>query len=47
MALVKAGVPWPVAERMSPAQLLGFRVIAGELEGGEFDWKGLKWQTKR
>jgi hypothetical protein len=46
MALVKQGVPWGVAERMSPAQLLGFRVIAGELEGGEFDWGAGRWRTK-
>lgn len=44
MALVKAGVPWHVATRMRPAQLLGYAVIAGELAGAEFDWRQLRWK---
>lgn len=47
MALVKAGVPWAVAEQMSPAELLGYRVIAGESDAGEFDWTRLTWTRPR
>jgi hypothetical protein len=46
-ALVRAGVPMDRAERMPPWQLLTYQVIFGELEGGEFDWKGLRWKDPK
>lgn len=32
--------------RMSPARRLAFIVILGELDGGKFDWKRLRWQQR-
>lgn len=46
MRLVRVGVPWDVAWRMSPARRLACIVIAGELDGGEFDWDRLEWKAK-
>jgi hypothetical protein len=44
---VKNGVPYEVAAALSPARRLAYVVIAGELDGGEFDWDGLRWREKR
>jgi hypothetical protein len=40
-------VPWNVAERLRPHQLLAYRVIVGELKGGEFDWRRMRWLEKK
>jgi hypothetical protein len=47
MALVKAGVPWHEAEKMNDWQLFGFQVIAGELDGGQFDWRTKSWRERK
>ncbi len=44
MVLVKSGVPWDVAINLSPAELLAYCVIAGELDGGKFNWNGMTWE---
>lgn len=47
MALVRDGVPWHVAERLKPHQLIALQVIAGELRGGEFDWNSMRWRERK
>jgi hypothetical protein len=47
LMLAKAGVPWDVATRMSPSELLGFCVAAGELQGGEWSWSGMEWKKPK
>ena len=47
MALVSAGVPWDVAERLKPHQRLALQVIAGELKGGDWDWSAMRWREKK
>lgn len=42
--LTKAGVPWEVAIHLSAAELLAYCVIAGELEGGKFNWRAMEWE---
>lgn len=42
--LAKAGVPWSVATQLSPAELLAYCVIAGEMEGGKFNWRAMEWE---
>lgn len=29
---------------MSPARRMAFAVILGEIEGGKFNWKSLRWE---
>jgi hypothetical protein len=45
--LTKAGVPWDVANRLSRAELLGFCVASGELEGGKFSWLRMEWEKPK
>jgi hypothetical protein len=45
--LVKHGVPWDVAWSLSPARRLAYIVVAGELDGGSFDWHRLAWREPR
>jgi hypothetical protein len=47
MALVAAGMPWDIAEKLKPWQLLGFQIIAGELKGGVWDWQSMRWRDRR
>jgi hypothetical protein len=44
LSLVTAGVPWHVAERLKPHQLFAYRVIIGEMRGGDFNWEKLEWR---
>lgn len=46
MALCGGVVPFEIAEKMPPWQLLGFNVIAGELKGGKFDWDRMEWSRR-
>jgi hypothetical protein len=34
------------ALRLSPARRLALVVVTGELDGGSFDWPGLRWREK-
>ena len=43
MSLVKHGVPWDVAKNLSDAELIAYCVIAGEMDGGRFNWATLTW----
>ncbi|MFI4985822.1 MAG: hypothetical protein ACHQF3_00100 [Alphaproteobacteria bacterium] len=47
LALVKAGVPWEVATKLSPARRLAYIVALGELQGGKFDWDTMSWKEPR
>jgi hypothetical protein len=47
MALTGGVVPWEIASRMRPPVLLACRIIAGELEGGEFDWAAMRWRERK
>jgi hypothetical protein len=47
LSLAGGVVPWEIAERLKPHQLLAFQIIAGELKGGEFDWKAMQWKKAR
>jgi hypothetical protein len=47
LALTGGVVPWEIAERLKPYQLLAFQVIAGELKGGEFDWGRMRWRERK
>jgi hypothetical protein len=40
-------VPWAIAERLKPHQLLAFQVIAGEIRGGEWDWTRMRWKERK
>jgi len=44
--LVKNGVPFDVAFGWPEDWALGAYVILGEFEGGEFDWREMKWAKK-
>lgn len=41
--LTRAGVPWEVATNLSPCEMLGYTVAAGEIEGGKFNWTSMDW----
>ncbi|WP_298291417.1 hypothetical protein [Thiomonas sp.] len=43
--LAARGVPWDVATSLPPAELMGYCVAAGELEGGRFNWSTLEWES--
>lgn len=42
--LAARGVPWDVATQLRPAELLGYCVACGELDGGKFNWQALEWE---
>jgi hypothetical protein len=44
LTLTKAGVPWEVANSLSPQELLGFVVAAGEITGRRFNWGAMDWE---
>ena len=44
--LTKAGVPWDIADNLSPAQLLGFVVAIGENDGARFNWTTMSWEKR-
>lgn len=41
--LTKAGVPWEIATQLSPAELLGYVVATGEIDGATFNWSSMEW----
>jgi len=45
--LIKGGVPFDVAWAMVECgmniDVIAWTVIMGEFEGGQFDWRGLRW----
>jgi hypothetical protein len=43
LRLTKSGVPWEVAISLSPAELLGYCIAAGEIDGGHFNWAEMRW----
>jgi hypothetical protein len=43
LRLVKHGVPWDVAWKMSPTRRLAYVVAFGEIDGGRFDWSTKTW----
>ncbi len=45
--LATRGVPWDVAIRLTPTELLGYCVVVGELEGGRFDWTLMRWKDPK
>lgn len=45
--LVKNGVPWDVATRLSPTRRFGMVVALGELAGGSYDWGARRWREKK
>lgn len=45
--LVTAGVPWDVAFSLPEEKLIAFTIIAGELNGGRFDWDGMRWREQK
>ncbi len=45
--LASRGVPWDVAIRLTPAELLGYCVAVGQLEGGKFNWQSMQWEQPR
>ena len=47
MRLVKAGVPWADAWAMSRARRWALIVVAGELDGAEFDWGARRWREPK
>ena len=47
MRLLGYGVPWDAAWAMSPARRLAFIVAAGEINGGEFDWRAKRWKEPK
>jgi len=36
-----------MADLLPPAEALAYQVLAGEREGGEFDWSALSWKKPR
>ena len=44
--LVSKGVPYDVAMNLPAARRLAFAVIFGEMSGGKFDWKRLRWEDR-
>jgi hypothetical protein len=46
MALTGGRVPWEIAEKLKPHQLLAFQIIAGEIKGGDWNWKTMGWEKK-
>ena len=44
--LTRAGVPWEVATNLGPAELLGYVVATGEIEGATFRWESMEWEKK-
>lgn len=42
--LVKLGVPYDVAMRMSNARRLAWLVTAKQAEGGKFNWTSMSWE---
>jgi hypothetical protein len=44
LALTGGTVPFEIAQRLKPHELLAFQVIAGEMKGGTFDWKDMRWR---
>ena len=45
--LVKNGVPYDVAMRLSPTRRVAYVVAIGELAGGAFDWRTMSWKDRR
>lgn len=43
LSLVAKGVPWEVAQKLRPAQVLAFQIILGQNDGREWDWSRLEW----
>ena len=39
-------IPFDVAMSLTNAELLGFTVIMGELDGGTFDWDNMEWEKR-
>jgi hypothetical protein len=44
MYLVGKGVPWEVAHSLYDHELLGLTVIAGENDGGKFNWDRMEFE---
>ena len=44
--LVKHGLPWEIATNLTPAELLAFCVVCGELDGAKFNWRAMEWETR-
>lgn len=44
--LVKNGVPFDVAFSLDEAERLGWSIIFGQFEGGEWDWNSRSWRRK-
>ena len=45
--LAKRGVPWEVATSLTPAELLAYCVISGELDGGRWNWRAMRWEDAK
>lgn len=45
--LVRRGVPWEVATNLSPAELLAYCVVCGELDGGRWSWRAMRWEDAK
>ncbi|MDA8230743.1 MAG: hypothetical protein M0006_05340 [Magnetospirillum sp.] len=45
--LVKNGVPFDVALSLSPADVLAFSIIFGQMDGGEWDWGRMTWRERK
>lgn len=44
--MVDRGVPFDVAFVLEGPLLLAMIIAFGELDGGEFDWAGMRWRKK-
>lgn len=47
MWLIRNGVNEETAWEMSAVERLARCVVFGEFEGGEFDWRRLRWKEKK
>jgi hypothetical protein len=46
MILAKVGIPFDTALRLPDEFRLGFCIIAGELEGNQFDWTMMRFKQE-
>ena len=47
LALVKNGIPYDKAMKLSPARRLAFCIIFGELDGGKWNWDRMGWDDPK
>jgi hypothetical protein len=45
--LLKHGVPWDIIWSLTPTRRLAYLVVAGELDGGVFDWGRMRWEKQQ